>query len=215
LERAGDAPSADLALPQGSQFPLGAVFMRLHKLSKLLPIGDFVDGAMGAIGAGLLITSGGLPFEPEVNRVTTELKDLRRFTFPHAIQRHRVDHFLPQVVTISFPHVLVSRFGCRYSLSLCPNSLVRCYTGQSHERAYRNHPLTEEQTASNREKSKTRAKVEPVFGRWVMTMGGKLVRAIGLTRVWAQLGLKNLTDKLKRYVFWQKKARATAQAQCV
>jgi hypothetical protein len=51
--------------------------------------------------------------------------------------------------------------------------------------------LTEAQTASNREKSKTRAKVEHVFGNWVMTMGGKLVRAIGLERVRAQLGLKN------------------------
>lgn len=89
------------------------------------------------------------------------------------------------------------------------------HRSQIHERAYRNQPLTEAQTASNREKSKTRAKVEHVFGSWVMTMGGKLVRAIGLTRTRVQLGLKNLTYNLKRYVFWQKKAQATAQAQCV
>jgi IS5 family transposase len=89
------------------------------------------------------------------------------------------------------------------------------HISQIHERAYRNHPLTAEQTASNREKSKTRAKVEHVFGDWVMTMGSKLVRVIGLERVQAQLGLKNLVYNLKRYVFWQKKTRATAQVQCV
>jgi transposase, IS5 family len=89
------------------------------------------------------------------------------------------------------------------------------HQSQIHERAYRNHPLTEAQIASNREKSKTRAKVEHVFGNWVMTMGGKLVRAIGLERVRAQLGLKNLVYNLKRYVFWQKRTGAISQAQCV
>jgi IS5 family transposase len=89
------------------------------------------------------------------------------------------------------------------------------HISQIHERAYRNQPLTEAQTASNREKSKTRARVEHVFGNWVMTMGGKLVRAIGVERVRAQLGLKNLVYNLKRYVFWQKQDRATSQAQCV
>jgi transposase, IS5 family len=89
------------------------------------------------------------------------------------------------------------------------------HISQIHERAYRNHPLTEAQMASNREKSKTRAKVEHVFGAWVVTMGGKLVRAIGIERVRVQLGLKNLVYNLKRYVFWQKRERVNSQAQCV
>jgi len=89
------------------------------------------------------------------------------------------------------------------------------HLSQIHERAYRNHPLTEEQTASNREKSKTQAKVEHVSGAWVMTMGGKLVRVIGLEAVRAQLGLKNLVYNLKRYVFWQKRTRSTAQVSSV
>lgn len=89
------------------------------------------------------------------------------------------------------------------------------YISQIHERAYRNQPLSEAQIASNRTKSKTRAKVEPVFGSWVMTMGGKLVRCIGIERVRAQLGLKNLTYNLKRYVFWQKKSQFRARASCV
>ena len=85
------------------------------------------------------------------------------------------------------------------------------------EPIYRNQPLSEDQIASNRSKSKTRSKVEHMFGSWVMTMGGKLVRCIGIERVRAQLGLKNLTynrsadahgGSLKRYVFWQKRSQA-------
>lgn len=72
-----------------------------------------------------------------------------------------------------------------------------------HERAYRNHPLSEQQKQSNRDKSKTRAKVEHVFGRWTMQMGGKLIRSIGLVRAKAVLGLKNLTYNFIRYTFLQ------------
>jgi transposase, IS5 family len=77
------------------------------------------------------------------------------------------------------------------------------FESQIHERAYRNHPLTEEQKQSNRDKSRTRAKVEHVFGIWVKQMGGKLVRSIGLVRAKATLGLKNLTYNLVRYTFLQ------------
>jgi transposase, IS5 family len=88
------------------------------------------------------------------------------------------------------------------------------YRSQIQDRGYRNHPLTEEQKATNRDKSKVRAQVEHVFGAWVMEMGGKLVRCIGITRVSAQLGLKDLTYNLKRYLFWNKKKRMTVQVQC-
>jgi IS5 family transposase len=80
------------------------------------------------------------------------------------------------------------------------------FDSQIHERGYRNQPLSEEQTLSNRTKSKTRAKVEHVFGRWVMQMGGKLMRSIGFVRAKAQLGLKNLTYNLLRYTFLQTQA---------
>ena len=75
------------------------------------------------------------------------------------------------------------------------------------ERAYRNRPLTDEQIAANRERSKTRAKVEHVFGTMVNEMGGKAVRTIGLARATAMLGLKNLTYNLKRFVFWEQQAQ--------
>jgi IS5 family transposase len=88
------------------------------------------------------------------------------------------------------------------------------YDSQIHERGYRNHPLSELQTESNRLKSKVRATVEHVFGGWVTTMGGKLVRAIGLKAVSAQLGLKNLTYNLKRFVFWHTKGNSKRLSQC-
>uniref|UniRef100_B8HYT3 Transposase IS4 family protein n=1 Tax=Cyanothece sp. (strain PCC 7425 / ATCC 29141) TaxID=395961 RepID=B8HYT3_CYAP4 len=75
-----------------------------------------------------------------------------------------------------------------------------------HERAYRNRPLSETQKQANRDRSQTRAKVEHVFGRWVMQMGGKLLRSIGLANANAHLGLKNLTYNLLRYSFWQTQA---------
>ena len=71
------------------------------------------------------------------------------------------------------------------------------------ERAYRNHPLTEIQIEANRQRSKIRAKVEHVFGNWVNSMGGKLMRSIGMSSMKATVGLKNLVYNFKRYVFWE------------
>lgn len=77
-----------------------------------------------------------------------------------------------------------------------------------HERAYRNHPLTQQQQADNRERSAVRAQVEHVFGNWIMTMGGKLVRSIGLDAVSAMLGLKHLTYNFKRFLYHQAQVSA-------
>ena len=41
---------------------------------------------------------------------------------------------------------------------------TRRHESRIHERAYRNKPLTEAQALSNTEKSRVRARVEPVFG---------------------------------------------------
>mgnify|MGYP006359999515 CR=1 FL=1 len=51
---------------------------------------------------------------------------------------------------------------------------------QVHEKGYRNKPLTEEQKASNHEKSKTRARVEHVFGFMEQSMNGLYPLGIGL-----------------------------------
>ena len=45
-----------------------------------------------------------------------------------------------------------------------------------------NHPLTEEKQKENREKSKTRCRIEHIFGYVESTMKGSIVRTIGMTR---------------------------------
>jgi len=58
------------------------------------------------------------------------------------------------------------------------------------EQGARNHPLTEQQKASNHEKSKVRSRVEHVFGAQAQR-GGHIVRTIGLPRAEVKIGLMN------------------------
>ncbi len=60
------------------------------------------------------------------------------------------------------------------------------------EKGYRNKPLTEEQKQNNREKSKTRARVEHIFGFVENSMNGSFVRTIGMARAKAKIGMMNL-----------------------
>lgn len=71
-------------------------------------------------------------------------------------------------------------------------------TSHIHERAYKDKPLTDEQNASNKTKSKVRARVEHVFGHMQTAMGGMLVRSIGFARANVAIGLMNLTYNLMR-----------------
>ena len=68
-----------------------------------------------------------------------------------------------------------------------------------HEKGYRDKPLTNEQKASNREKSKVRARVEHVFGFMEQSMNGLFLRSIGIARAVGIIGLINLTYNLFRY----------------
>ena len=67
-------------------------------------------------------------------------------------------------------------------------------------KGYRDKPLTAKQTQTNQRRSRTRARVEHVFGHQVMAMGGKLIRTIGRVRARAKIGLKNLTYNFQRFV---------------
>lgn len=67
------------------------------------------------------------------------------------------------------------------------------------EKGTRNTPLTEEQKASNRSKSKVRARVEHIFGAQA-AMGGHFVRTIGLARAKVKIGLLNLVYNMRRFV---------------
>ena len=69
------------------------------------------------------------------------------------------------------------------------------------EKGYKNHPLTEKQKASNREKSKVRCRIEHIFGFITRSMKGITIRPIGITRAWFQIGFMNLAYNMLRYEF--------------
>ena len=72
------------------------------------------------------------------------------------------------------------------------------------EKGYKNKPLTDEQKANNKEKSKIRVRVEHVFGFVENSMHGSYIRCIGMIRAEATIGLINLTYNLFRYIQLQK-----------
>jgi IS5 family transposase len=68
------------------------------------------------------------------------------------------------------------------------------------EKGYRNNPLTEEQKANNKEKSRTCARVEHLFGFVENSMNGSFIRTIGIARAKAKIGMMNLTYNICRCV---------------
>lgn len=75
------------------------------------------------------------------------------------------------------------------------------YTSHIHERAYRNKPLNEKQNAANTEKSRTRVRVEHVFGHIETSMKGCFVRTIGIARAKVKIGLENLAYNISRFAY--------------
>lgn len=71
---------------------------------------------------------------------------------------------------------------------------------QIHERAYRGKPLTDEQKAENKKKSKVRVRIEHIFGHMTMAMrDGLKMRFIGIRRNTVGIGLLNLVYNMARY----------------
>jgi IS5 family transposase len=69
-----------------------------------------------------------------------------------------------------------------------------------HEKGYSNHPLTEQQKNDNTEKSRTRARVEHIFGFVENSMHGSIIRTIGIVRAKAKIGMMNLVYNIFRCV---------------
>jgi len=79
-----------------------------------------------------------------------------------------------------------------------------------HRRGCRNKPLTERQEAANKTRSSVRARVEHVFGSQHTSMGGKLVRTIGVVRARMKIGMQNLAYNMRRFVVLERSAKAAA-----
>jgi IS5 family transposase len=77
---------------------------------------------------------------------------------------------------------------------------ARGFRSRIHRRARRSHPLSDTQTRANRAKSSIRARVEHVFGAQQSSVGGRIVRTIGIVRARAKIGLQNLAYNIRRLV---------------
>ena len=77
---------------------------------------------------------------------------------------------------------------------------LRGLRSRVHQRANRNHPLSQAQENANRQKSKVRARIEHVFGAQQNSPGGRIVRTIGIARAKAKIGLQNLAYNIRRLV---------------
>ena len=82
------------------------------------------------------------------------------------------------------------------------------FKSRIHRRARRNRPLSEAQAKANRKKSKIRARIEHVFGAQQISLGGRIVRTIGIVRARAKIGLQNLAYNIRRFVTLERLAAA-------
>lgn len=80
---------------------------------------------------------------------------------------------------------------------LCINDLIS-------EKPYRYKKLTKSQIELNHQKSKTRCRVEHVFGFMQNTMKAKFIKTIGIKRARFQIGLTNLVYNICRYAQLQR-----------
>src|SRR5277367_6307143 len=82
-------------------------------------------------------------------------------------------------------------------------------TSHIHERAYRNKPLTPEQEAANKARSRVRVRVEHVFGHIETAMNGCYVRTIGIARAKAKIGIETMAYNISRFTFLMRANAAT------
>src|SRR5262249_27755279 len=83
------------------------------------------------------------------------------------------------------------------------------FQSRIHRRAARNRPLSERQKSANTTRSKVRARVEHVFGQQQNSMGGKIVRTIGIVRGRFKIGMMNLGYHTRRLVQLERMAAAS------
>ena len=84
----------------------------------------------------------------------------------------------------------------------------RGFRSRIHNRASRNHPLSDAQLEANRKKSKVRARIEHIFGAQENALGGRIIRTIGAVRARAKIGLQNLVYNIRRLVILERRATA-------
>src|SRR5919202_4594627 len=79
------------------------------------------------------------------------------------------------------------------------------FTSRVHRKKPPGRPMPVRTARANGRKSKVRAGIEHVFAEQKRRMG-LFIRTVGLARARVKIGLANLTDNLKRLVFWERQA---------
>jgi IS5 family transposase len=75
---------------------------------------------------------------------------------------------------------------------------ARDYTPRLREKGRKNKPRTEDQKASNREKSKVRCRVKHIFGAMKSRARDGIMRCVGMARARYQIGMRNLVFRCNR-----------------
>jgi len=73
------------------------------------------------------------------------------------------------------------------------------FRGHIQRKGCRYKKLTQRQIEANHKRSKTRSRVEHVFGIQTMRAGSLIIRSIGMIRAKAKIGLRNLAYNIDRY----------------
>lgn len=76
---------------------------------------------------------------------------------------------------------------------------ARGFRGHIQRKGCRYKKLTPRQIEANHKRSKTRSRVEHVFGIQTMRAGSLILRSIGMVRAKAKIGLRNLAYNIDRY----------------
>jgi IS5 family transposase len=84
----------------------------------------------------------------------------------------------------------------------------RDFDPQINEKGYRNNLLTDEQKANNKLKSKTRSRIEHLFGAQKMRMGKEILRTIGMIRAKFQIEMQNLVYTMSRLISLKRVSKA-------
>ena len=74
------------------------------------------------------------------------------------------------------------------------------YCSHIHHKGKRNKPLAAQQIKANKIRSKVRVRVEHVFGFHERSMGGKLIRTVGMVRAKTKIGMMNLVYNMSRFI---------------
>ncbi len=74
------------------------------------------------------------------------------------------------------------------------------YRSHIHHKGRRNKPLTACQIKANKTRSKVRVRVEHIFGFQQRSMGGKLIRTVGMARARTKIGMMNLVYNMNRFI---------------